>query len=158
MATYLGEKILTDLKDTDFAGHGAEAWALEHVGRYGGHDGDHHKQWVLDQVVRILCGTPVGVREASWDDGLVEHRFETGEPTDAYRAWVADWVAGKTPVVGKGASRAEFVLAFVAIHGQPAASLHPRSRRTCARRRRPPRAGSSRRSPSTRHGCSTRSP
>ena len=24
--------------------------------QYGGIDGDHHKQWVIDQMVRILCG------------------------------------------------------------------------------------------------------
>lgn len=29
--------------------------ALELILRYGGIDGDHHKQWVLDQVVRTLC-------------------------------------------------------------------------------------------------------
>lgn len=30
--------------------------ALELIERYGGIDGAHHKQWVLDQVVRILTG------------------------------------------------------------------------------------------------------
>jgi len=25
--------------------------------RYGGIDGDHHKQWVIDQMLRILLGS-----------------------------------------------------------------------------------------------------
>lgn len=40
--------------------------ALDTISRYGGIDGAHHKQWVIDQVVRSLTGTP-----------------------EAYTAWVA---------------------------------------------------------------------
>ena len=29
--------------------------ALDLITRYGGIDGAHHKQWVLDQVVRVLA-------------------------------------------------------------------------------------------------------
>lgn len=32
------------------------AKALELIEKYGGIDGGHHKQWVLDQVVRALTG------------------------------------------------------------------------------------------------------
>lgn len=50
--------------------------------RYGGIDGQHHKQWVIDQMVRILCAGdyPRVIREAkagpdgpdtySWDEGI----------------------------------------------------------------------------------------
>jgi hypothetical protein len=31
--------------------------ALNLIERFGGIDGAHHKQWVLDQVVRLLLGT-----------------------------------------------------------------------------------------------------
>ena len=34
--------------------------ALDMITRYGGIAGDHHKSWVLDQVVRILTGTKEG--------------------------------------------------------------------------------------------------
>ena len=44
--------------------------ALAVIGQYGGIDGDHHKTWVLDQVVRALTG-------------------------DHYNAWVADIKAGE---------------------------------------------------------------
>jgi hypothetical protein len=30
--------------------------ALEMIVRHGGHEGDHHKAWVIDQVTRILAG------------------------------------------------------------------------------------------------------
>ena len=30
--------------------------AIEMAVRYGGIDGDHHKAWVIDQMVRILAG------------------------------------------------------------------------------------------------------
>lgn len=43
--------------------------ALEIALRYGGIDGDYHKAWVIDQMVRALCG-------------------------DGYAAWVVDAKAG----------------------------------------------------------------
>lgn len=56
--------------------------ALNLIQRYGGIDGDHHKAWVIDQVVRALTGKQyeAWVREAcdgedgpdtySWDEGI----------------------------------------------------------------------------------------
>lgn len=58
--------------------------ALELIIQYGGIDGGHHKQWVLDQLVRILTVTETGyarwVKEYSdgedgdetytWDEGI----------------------------------------------------------------------------------------
>ena len=50
--------------------------------RYGGVDGEHHKQWVIDQMLRILCAGNYRrvIREAkqgddgpdaySWDEGI----------------------------------------------------------------------------------------
>ena len=45
--------------------------------RFGGIDGDHHKAWVIDQIVRALCGCKVGA------DG-------TREPTAEYLKLVAE--------------------------------------------------------------------
>lgn len=86
---YLGE-VSVSQADTSFAGFGPTEWALHFIATYGGDDGSHHKAWVLDQVARILHGTPVVLRRASWSDGLTEIRIETGEPTAAYHQWVAD--------------------------------------------------------------------
>jgi len=56
--------------------------ALEMILRYGGTDGGHHKQWVLDQVVRILTGDEYeawvkmacegedGPNTYEWDEGI----------------------------------------------------------------------------------------
>ena len=58
--------------------------ALMIVKNYGGYDGGHHKQWVLDQVVRALTGTPKiynlwvenycfgedGADTYEWDEGV----------------------------------------------------------------------------------------
>ena len=44
--------------------------ALTMIGEFGGYDGGHHKQWVLDQVVRILTG-------------------------DNYNDWIADYCDGE---------------------------------------------------------------
>ena len=54
--------------DTDSPGAQALALAL----RYGQIGGEHHKTWVIDQMVRALLQTP-----------------------EAYAAWVADACAGE---------------------------------------------------------------
>jgi hypothetical protein len=87
--TYLGE-FDVDLEKTECAGFGPSDWAMRFVGKYGQIDGSHHKTWVLDQVARILKGTPVLVKEARWTDHKPELRIETGEPSAEYLAWVND--------------------------------------------------------------------
>jgi hypothetical protein len=67
-----------------------EELAMEFISRYGYIDGSHHKQWVLDQVARILMGTPVIKKEAKWDNGRVEQRYTTGNPSAKYLAWIGD--------------------------------------------------------------------
>lgn len=55
--------------------------ALEMISEYGGIDGGHHKQWVLDQVVQILatdyaawieeqCAGEDGPDTYEWDRGI----------------------------------------------------------------------------------------
>lgn len=85
---FLGEETLTSLVGTPYEGFTPTAWAMRFIEAYGGIDGDHHKTWVLDQVARILKGTPVEVRLARWDDGFSEYRFSTAaEPSSEYREW-----------------------------------------------------------------------
>ena len=89
-SNFLGEKIIP-LSKTPYADYTPVDWAMEYVGRYGGIDGAHHKTWVLDQVARILKGTRVVVKVASWKFGAVnkiEWRFETGKPSKKYLKWV----------------------------------------------------------------------
>lgn len=86
-ATYLGEFPLA-LTAT------STEWALTLIGDYGQTDGAHHKQWVLDQVARVLLGTPVIVTEARWTDHAPEMRYRTGKPSKAYLAWVEEMRQG----------------------------------------------------------------
>lgn len=56
--------------------------ALEIAVRYGGIDGDHHKAWVIDQMVRVLTGERYealvaetkagedGPETYSWNEGI----------------------------------------------------------------------------------------
>lgn len=56
--------------------------AIELAVRYGGIDGDHHKAWVIDQMVRVLAGRDYKriIKEAcdgedgpdtyTWDEGI----------------------------------------------------------------------------------------
>ncbi len=56
--------------------------AIELAVKYGGHDGEHHKAWVIDQMVRALAGPsyshvvaeakagPDGPETYSWDEGI----------------------------------------------------------------------------------------
>ena len=82
MEGYLGEFPVTVEKTP-------HEWALLYITKYGGTDGEHHKTWVIDQVARILNGTPVVTKEARWSNGQRELRFDTGKPTKAYRKFVA---------------------------------------------------------------------
>lgn len=55
--------------------------AIDLAVRYGGIDGDHHKAWVIDQMIRILAGERYDqiVREAcDGEDGPDTYSWETG--------------------------------------------------------------------------------
>ncbi len=90
MHGYLGTFPVESLVGTPFEGFGPKEWAMEFIGRYGQTDGAHHKLWVLDQVSRILNGTPVKVVQARWENGTKEYRISTGEPSKAYLDWVEE--------------------------------------------------------------------
>jgi hypothetical protein len=47
-------------------------------------DGAHHKQWIIDQMVRALTGCP-DVRRQSRDGS---YTYETQGESEAYLAWV----------------------------------------------------------------------
>lgn len=49
--------------------------ALAMILLYGGIDGAHHKDWVLDQVVRMLTGTGY---EKWVEEARVDHEYSEG--------------------------------------------------------------------------------
>lgn len=88
MATYLGEFPIDPTSESGRALPSSPSeWALYVIERYGQIDGAHHKQWVLDQVARILNDAPVSVVEARWDGGQCELRESVGTSPE-YEAWV----------------------------------------------------------------------
>jgi len=89
MPEFLGEEVV-DPKGTPYEGYGPAEWAFTYLECYGGIDGSHHKQWVIDQCCRILKGTPITLTLAKWHDGTEEYRFKTGVPSDAYKKWVQE--------------------------------------------------------------------
>lgn len=92
---YLGKTLLTDLTGTPYESFTKEQWVLTFIENYGGIDGAHHKDWVLDQVVRILHGTTVLVALAKWSDGTENYRFNLDEPPPSYWQWVNEMKAGE---------------------------------------------------------------
>lgn len=57
--------------------------AIEIAVRYGGIDGDHHKAWVIDQIVRVLAGdryVKIVAEACSGDDGPETYTWDEGIP------------------------------------------------------------------------------
>lgn len=73
--------------------------ALEVIRRYGSIDGEHHKTWVIDQVVRALLGCKSGseyesiqyVKNAAYEEFVIEQKSGENGP-DTY-----DWDDGIAP-------------------------------------------------------------
>jgi hypothetical protein len=87
---YLGEFTVNIQTHAVYKNYTSADWALYFIAHYGQIDGDHHKTWVLDQVARILKGTPVIVKTVKWGSGYEEDRVELGEPSQAYKDWVEE--------------------------------------------------------------------
>lgn len=85
---YLGEVDVDVVNHPKYSKFQPSDWAMLFITKYGQIDGEHHKSWVLDQVARILKGTPVIVRLASWANGEKEYRFWLDNPNDDYVNWV----------------------------------------------------------------------
>ena len=86
---YLGEKTVK-IEDSPYSKYEKGDWAMYFLERYGQIDGSHHKLWVLDQIARVMHGTPIIIRLAKWDNGQSEYRIETGKPSKEYRGWVKE--------------------------------------------------------------------
>ena len=67
---------------------------LDIIHQYGGEDGAHHKQWVLDQVLRAILGDKyeAWIHEFEFEPSDTEHDDERGEDGRLY-----EWDTGITP-------------------------------------------------------------
>lgn len=84
---YIGSVEVKQADTLEFAEYTEKDWAMYFIECYGQIDGDHHKAWVLDQVARILQGTPITIMKACWDSGYFEYRVYTGNASDEYYKW-----------------------------------------------------------------------
>lgn len=106
MNGYLGE-FEVNLEDTPYKDYDKSDWMAEYIQMYGGIDGSHHKDWVMDQCIRIWSGSEVIVKEARWQDGEKSHkefRIKIDNPTEKYKKLVEDienegweWKCGIAP-------------------------------------------------------------
>ena len=93
--TYQGEKQIDITTHPDYKDMTTIDWVMYFIEKYGGYDGSHHKDWVLDQVARIVHGTPIVVKHATWSDkDKPEVRINTGEPSQKYLDWVEEMKVG----------------------------------------------------------------
>lgn len=88
MARFLGEQRVK-IADSPYKDSTNSDFAMLFIEMYRQIDGAHHKQWVLDQVARILMGSPIKLFLSRWDDGKEEWRFEVSK-SPAYKKWVVE--------------------------------------------------------------------
>ena len=95
---YKGETNIVDLTGTPFEEFTKIEWIRYFIDKFGGYDGAHHKDWVLDQVMRISFDTPVIVMKAVWDgEGFHDEnwRVSTGVPSEEYLRYVSQFEDGE---------------------------------------------------------------
>lgn len=90
MNNYLGEVEIEQKDVEEFKDFNIQDWMMYYIEAYGYIDGEHHKMWVFDQMARIAKGTPVNIKKATWDDGTIDYRVNTGEPSKEYLEWVEE--------------------------------------------------------------------
>lgn len=88
------QKILNQEDVPEYKNFGMKEWAL-HFSEYGNYDGSHHKQWTIDQMVRILHGTKVLIVETTHKNGNVIVDTQLDEPSQEYLDYVIDFCDGE---------------------------------------------------------------
>ena len=68
--------------------------ALSIAVAYGGNDGAHHKDWVIDQMVRALTGCPVNVTSHA-PVNAEPYEYETQGESEDYKALVSEACNGE---------------------------------------------------------------
>jgi hypothetical protein len=71
------------------------AAALKVAVEYGDYDGDHHKMWTIDQMIRVLTGSPLEKKPLRTDIHGIRYTYDHLGESDAYNAFVADYNDGE---------------------------------------------------------------
>jgi hypothetical protein len=75
------------------------ACALYYAGEHAGYDGDHHKMWVIDQMVRALTGCGLVRKTATGANGM-SYSYEGQGESPEYTQFITrhqDWDEGIAP-------------------------------------------------------------
>ena len=94
MNDYIGETKV-DISKTKYSTYSPSDWVIHWIEMYSGIDGSHHKDWLTDQIARILKGTKVTLNIAKWENGNKEEIFNLEEPPKEYWDWVSDMKDGE---------------------------------------------------------------
>ena len=94
MQKYLGETAV-DVSASKYKDYSPQDWAMLWIERYSGIDGSHHKDWLIDQVARILKGNEDVLKIAKWENGHSEERFSLATPPANYWEWVKAMMDGE---------------------------------------------------------------
>jgi hypothetical protein len=73
--------------------------ALNLAGTFGTTDGEHHKMWVIDQIVRLLTGCPT-VQKTATDAHGAEYTYDALGESEEYLSFTreaGDWDEGIAP-------------------------------------------------------------
>ena len=88
MEGYLGETNIVISEHPIYSKYTQADWAMLFIEMYGQFHNQSAKSWVLDQVARILKGTPVTVKTAAWANGQTEDRYSVSKTTSfEYNEW-----------------------------------------------------------------------
>lgn len=94
---FLGEEVV-DICTTKYAMYKPHDWVFLYIEMHGQIDGSRHKDWLIDQIARILKGTKVIVKLAKWDDNNLireKERFDLGYASEEYNNWVKEMCDGE---------------------------------------------------------------
>ncbi len=91
--SYLGETII-DVSESIFKDNTKEDWIQYFIESYGQIDGDHHKAWLLDQIMKILNDCKIIIKLAQWSNGQEEYRISIEKHSDKYETWISNYTRG----------------------------------------------------------------
>jgi hypothetical protein len=84
-----------NVKNTPYALYNKHDWAMYWIEMYSGIDGSHHKDWLIDQIARILNDTNVIIKRRVYDDKHEEYIFDLDKPPQKYWDWVEEMKNGE---------------------------------------------------------------
>jgi len=87
MEDYLGAD---DISDEYIQSKSKDEIILDYITMYRGIDAAHHKDWLLDQITRIVHDGVPDTKRATWENGHTELRLSFVSGSNKYWEWRSD--------------------------------------------------------------------